>query len=351
MIDVEAYLRPLSDESPCGEDLEYDPAFGAMERASQGKPEQQYGGTVVPAEEPNWAEVRSNAFDLMGRTKDLRVAVMLTRAVLGSGGFVDFSGVLSLIRGWIESYWEPLYPRLDPDDDLDPTIRVNLLASLCDSATLLNDLKKTPLVSSRMAGRFGLREIAIAKGEIPAPESMASPPTLSMIDGAFQDAPLEDLQATFQAVGTAAEEVSAIESAVTGYVGSGRAASLGPLVAVLNAAKTILTDQLGRRGVLAGGGDAGRDSGSVDPESGLPAEGGGRVAQALTGEILTREDVVKAIDKICEYYARHEPSSPLPLLLKRAKRLSTMSFMEILQDLVPDGVPQAQLFGGTTSEE
>ncbi|MCY2964692.1 MAG: type VI secretion system ImpA family N-terminal domain-containing protein, partial [Planctomycetota bacterium] len=222
MIDVEAYLRPLSDESPCGEDLEYDPAFGAMERASQGKPEQQYGGTVVPAEEPNWAEVRSNAFDLMGRTKDLRVAVMLTRAVLGSGGFVDFSGVLSLIRGWIENYWEPLYPRLDPDDDLDPTIRVNLLASLCDSATLLNDLKKTPLVSSRMAGRFGLREIAIAKGEVPAPVSMASPPTVSMIDGAFQDAPLEDLQVTLQAVRTAAEEVGAIESAVTGFVGSGR---------------------------------------------------------------------------------------------------------------------------------
>ncbi|MCY2964693.1 MAG: type VI secretion system protein TssA, partial [Planctomycetota bacterium] len=117
------------------------------------------------------------------------------------------------------------------------------------------------------------------------------------------------------------------------------------------AAKTILTDQLGRRGVLAGGDNTGGDSGSVDSEGGLPAEGGGRMAQALTGEILTRDDVVKAIDKICEYYARHEPSSPLPLLLKRAKRLSTMSFMEILQDLVPDGVPQAQLFGGTTSEE
>ena len=46
------------------------------------------------------------------------------------------------------------------------------------------------------------------------------------------------------------------------------------------------------------------------------------------------------------YYERHEPSSPVPLLLKRAKRLVAKDFMEILRDLAPDGVDQAERISG-----
>jgi type VI secretion system protein ImpA len=52
------------------------------------------------------------------------------------------------------------------------------------------------------------------------------------------------------------------------------------------------------------------------------------------------------LDKICDYYERYEPSSPLPMLLKRAKRLATKSFLDILEDLTPDGVSQARIIGG-----
>ena len=67
-------------------------------------------------------------------------------------------------------------------------------------------------------------------------------------------------------------------------------------------------------------------------------------------EIRTREDVIRVLDKLCEYYAQHEPSSPLPLLLKRAKRLTTLSFMEIIQDLAPDAVAQAMSIGGPDAQ-
>jgi len=67
-------------------------------------------------------------------------------------------------------------------------------------------------------------------------------------------------------------------------------------------------------------------------------------------EIRSREDVIRVLDKLCEYYAQHEPSSPLPLLLKRAKRLTSLSFMEIIQDLAPDAVAQAKSIGGAEAE-
>src|SRR4029077_15276883 len=50
------------------------------------------------------------------------------------------------------------------------------------------------------------------------------------------------------------------------------------------------------------------------------AQGGGGDAAAgaggafLRGDLRSREDVVRALDAICAYYSRHEPSSPVPLL-------------------------------------
>jgi type VI secretion system protein ImpA len=60
--------------------------------------------------------------------------------------------------------------------------------------------------------------------------------------------------------------------------------------------------------------------------------------------------VIKALDKICQYYDRHEPSSPLPLLLKRAKRLASKNFLEIVQDLSPEALAQIQALGGVDSD-
>ena len=36
-IDVEQLLQPISEDSPCGEDLEYDTVFGEMTRAAEGR--------------------------------------------------------------------------------------------------------------------------------------------------------------------------------------------------------------------------------------------------------------------------------------------------------------------------
>ena len=53
-IDLEALLAPVSEESPSGADLEYDPTFGELERTALGKPEQVMGDDVIEAEDPDW---------------------------------------------------------------------------------------------------------------------------------------------------------------------------------------------------------------------------------------------------------------------------------------------------------
>jgi type VI secretion system protein ImpA len=52
------------------------------------------------------------------------------------------------------------------------------------------------------------------------------------------------------------------------------------------------------------------------------------------------------IDKILAYYQRYEPSSPVPMLLERAKRLAPMSFMEVMENLAPDSMQQLNVIRG-----
>src|SRR5262245_7097487 len=122
---MEAFLAAVTPEDPSGPNLEYDGAFTELERIAQGKPEQQIGDTVVPAEEPDWKAVEAQSSDILLRSKDLRVAAHLTRARLHTGGLIGFSEGLALLRGLVEGYWDAVHPRLDPDDGNDPTMRVN----------------------------------------------------------------------------------------------------------------------------------------------------------------------------------------------------------------------------------
>jgi type VI secretion system protein ImpA len=71
---------------------------------------------------------------------------------------------------------------------------------------------------------------------------------------------------------------------------------------------------------------------------------------SYTGEIKSREDIVRLLDKACEYFKRNEPSSPVPLLLQRAKRLISADFMEVMRELAPDGLSQAKKNAGVELE-
>ena len=86
MIDVEALLTEIAPDLPCGPDLAYEAGFQELELAARGKPEQQFGETLIRAEEPDWNEVRSRAIALFARTKDWVAACCFdARKILGCG--------------------------------------------------------------------------------------------------------------------------------------------------------------------------------------------------------------------------------------------------------------------------
>lgn len=336
MIDPVKFTAPFADGDPSGPNLEYDPDFMALERAQQAKAEQVIGDSVKPAQEPDWRDVTERAETLMGRTRDLRVAVALTHALLRTQGLEGFAAGLNVIKGLLEGQWDSVHPHLDADDNDDPTLRVNSLLSLAASDGVLKALREAPLVASKTLGRFSLRDIRIASGKQPAPAGLAEPPKQVQIDAAFRDADLGELQASAAQIAVALENIGAVDKLLVDKVGS-QAPEFKPLVLDLTEIKHVLAEQLSARGIGAAG---------ADGAAGAAGAGDAAKAGGARGEIDSREDVVRQIDRLCEYYRRHEPSSPVPMLLRRAKRLVSKDFMEIVRDLTPGGVAEAELLSG-----
>jgi type VI secretion system protein ImpA len=67
---------------------------------------------------------------------------------------------------------------------------------------------------------------------------------------------------------------------------------------------------------------------------------------AATGAIASRDDAIRALDRVCEWIERNEPSNPAPLLIRRSQRLMSKSFIDIIRDLVPEGVSDVEKLAG-----
>lgn len=345
-IDVDGLLTEISPDTPCGENLEYDPEFVELERAAAGTPETQFS----EAEPPNWKDVRNRAKDLCARTKNLRVLLYLGAAELHMDGIPGFRDVLSAMKGVLERFWDHVYPQLDAEDDNDPMERMNAIAGLAPPADSRSDpigirdgVLDAPLCKSKQAGEFSLRQILIARGELsPAPGQGAGTAVTDMglISAAFEDTDIDHLRAISAAAGEAAELVSQIDTLLTEKVGAAAAISLDSLSHLLVQARTEVDAALERRGYGSGA------------DGGVPAAAatGGAASQpapALSGSINSQQDVLRAFDKISEYYERQEPSSPVPILIKRARRLVGKSFVDIIRDMTPDSMRNVDLIAGT----
>ncbi|MBX3516982.1 MAG: type VI secretion system protein TssA [Rhodospirillales bacterium] len=353
-IPIDQLLADITADNPCGDDLEYDPEFGALARDARSVPEQVMGDAVVPAREPDWPAIRRRALDLFSRTKDLRVGVLLTRALLNSDGFAGLSDGLTVLVRLVAERWDGVHPRLDPDDNLDPTTRVNVLATLCDKETFLKDLRTAPLFTSRAFGPIRYRDVLVASGilKVAAEEGQAPALDLAQITAASRDADAEAVIAAAEAVRTATAEAAALETNLTAQVGVQHAASFAPLTQELAAIAKYMDERLAALGlgaaVAAGASPSPAPAGDA---AGGTAPAAGDRPPAASGEITSREDVVRLLDRICAYYARHEPASPVPILLQRAKRLVPLQFVDIIRDLAPDALAAIDVFRGADTPD
>ena len=360
--DVDSLLQEISVDFPCGRDLEENAEFTKLER-EQEQPKPGMAGATDETKQIPWPNVENHALALFSRTKDLRVAVWLTRARLNTVGLPGLSDGLRLIAGLLERYWDSVYPRLDAEDNDDPTERINALNSICHRETFLPDLRMAPLIVSEAFGPIRYRDIAIGRGQLkPVGETKGERLKTNQIEVAFSKCDAEQLLAAARTAKDARDQLGNIETLLVKQLGMANAPYLGPMAVLLKAIHDVLDKEIEKRGltdsvatkvgktvkatVSAIADKVGARSG---PE-GEPAMEASSQTEAI-GEIRSREDVVRLLDTICAYYERNEPSSPVPIFLKRAKRLVYTNFLEAVRDLAPDGLAQAELISGRVEQE
>jgi len=331
---VEALLASVREDAPCGDDLEYDPAFTALEVAAQGKPEQQFGETVIAAIEPKWSDVAEKAQALLQRTKDLRPAVLLVRAATREQGLEGLLLGLQLLTDLLDRYWEQMYPLLDTDDGNDPTMRMNALVPLNDETMLVRDLYDAQVGVSRSTGPLRVREIAASYGMLAA---SAETPSQAQIQDTLTE--IQTRQPTLaQTLAGLTPALVALRRVISERSGQEDLLDLGRLVPIGKLLAQVAKPL---------GGNENPDEATADAEGDAVVEGvDGPVSAPHGNAINSRKDALLMLDRLIAYFEKTEPGNPAPLLLARAKQLIGVSFLDIMANLAPDALDTIETVTG-----
>ena len=337
-------LPDLLDEPPAGPNLELDPLFGEMDRAALGKAEGQFGDTIEPATPPDWKAAAELATTLLGRTRDLRVMVMLATAQVNLHDVPAYAATLSTIRQHIEGMWDQVHPQLDPEDDNDPLLRANALLLLAHPGRVMRPLRDVPLAMPPRERTITWRDIAILAGSMEAEPGRAKL-SEAAVRGGFAATEPSRFAALRAAIESVRDDLVAIPSAFSAQAGGAAGPDFTDLLKLVRGIHRELERYAALATETPPGGEEPAESAAA--EAGPARAGRGFASIQSIAAINSRDDALHALELASRYFTNNEPSSPLPLLIDRAKRLAPLPFLEILRDLAPDGLLQAQTVAGT----
>lgn len=326
--EFEHLLHPLVTEGPCGPELDYDADFIELQRAIEGTPERQYGDTIIAAEAADFTRVLSQALSLMQRSRDLRLAVMITRALTRTRGARGASHGIQLVEQLLDAFGETAHPQLEFEGERDPLPRANALAMLAATEGLLGDLRQLKL-PTRLMGAIELSELERS--------------TAGREGAAFNRQQLHQLLQDEQLAGNEELEslnhlhlsLERLQQRLRDELGVENAPDLRPLMALTSAARAPASDA---------------ERSAVEEETGIAADAGqASAATAGLPALRTRQDAIRVLEEVCRFLEVHEPANPAPLLIRRARGMIGQDFLSILRDFAPDGVAQAEHLAGLRS--
>ena len=185
------------------------------------------------------------------------------------------------------------------------------------------------MVDVARKGRVTVRDILLASGKLQPAAGEAGRP-LAEVEGILASVVPERAEELASAR-DAMKSVQAFYKVVADKVGSDRAPDVRPLREMLQPVADICARALGATGDVA-----------VSDASATSA--------GAAGEIRSRDDALRQLDRVCDFIERTEPANPAPLLIRRAQRLMKKTFVEIIADLSPDSLGTIKSIAGIKDE-
>lgn len=359
VIDVGALLAPIQGESPCGEDLRSDlspscPYFimksarNDARRAERDAFQDPEGATEGGAD---WRPILDMAPKaLRERSKDLEIATWYVEALVRRHGVQGLRDGMRLFRGLVEQYWDGAFPRPEPDDDDDMDVRVAAFAGLNGldaEGTLIAPIAQIPITEGSSVGPFGSWQYAQALEleKLDDPDKIqrrlnSGAVSKEMFETAVHETSPEFLSSLIEDIQAAQEAYGSVTELLDQHCGAS-----SPPTSQLRGA---LEDLLRTLKYVSPGSFPSENEPEMDeaPASDAPASPGGAPAQPAppAGALQTRDDALRALTKVAEYFRKSEPHSPISYALEQAVRWGRMPLPELLQELIRDDSVRAEYF-------
>jgi type VI secretion system protein ImpA len=344
---IEDLLQPISAAQPCGNNLEYDADFQALEQTAVVKREQQYGSVIIAAEAPDWLLVERLASGLLKRTKDLLVMVHLCHAWTRLKGLNGYTDGLHLLRHTLAHYGHQVFPQLDFEGEFDPYLRTNALAALGDQSALGQAVQAAMLLKTA-SGEISLRDACSLLDR-----SQAECPGFPGGRAHLLDELSKADRPAYQTVRMMARGIADLRDSIEHQLGEESLPAMDRLLKCVAALTRVGNDfnadfnaALNAPAEVSTAGTGTTPSVFMQPSG--EAGPSGQRRQEQNGRIGSREEALQALKRVQEYFRNHEPSHPAPLMLERVQRMISMDFLQILQDMAPDCLGPVKTILGTS---
>ncbi len=346
VVDLEQLLAPVSDASPCGESLRWDPLYDEIKDARREGDKDALGADG--AVQANWGLVSAKASAALAqRSKDLMLAGYLLEALVESQGFAGLRDGLRVISGLLEKFWDGLYPPID-GDDLEPRAAPVAWFTEADrGARLPNRVREVALIPSAKDGpvlswSFWKSRYVPPKADSEDEGDYArrrsdADERAKVFESAAAATPLEHFSTLRDDIQTCQQEVARLGTLLDerfGQSAPGTSALRQSLEECLTLATRIFKDK----------------GGLLEPQAGDGAVAGGEQPSAdgiqpvgLTGPVRSRDDALRRLAEVALYFRQTEPHSPVSYLVERAGMWAKMSFEELLTELVKDSGTRDQI--------
>lgn len=367
-MDFGILLEPLEGDNPSGVELRNEPRFHAIERLLETATKSNRvlpDGTLNPSAAPtDWPAIERDGLDLAQTGRDLRMLNILIRAGVATDSFEGLAAGLGMLDATLETYWDTLNPALRDRDTPQARVqpRQNAIKQLeNDDNGLLGDLKFSIALNPRGIGPLTGEDLAAATQSVFDAQAKYTGATEEELAGiaAKHEARIGRVKAGTRAL--AAEEPDRAEALVAALklaqeaLGSICARfntqagyekdpglNLNELVEFLGQVQTTLEVAMSDMRDA----DGEQDPAPAQPQAAPQAAAVAPAGSGAPGAVNSRADVERCLDGIIAFYERTEPSSPIPHLARRLRRMVPMDFMDLMEEVAPSGLKEFRNVAG-----
>ena len=372
-MELEPFLVRVGDGDASGSELRNDPRFHAIERLMEPAARSfrlesiKSGGTG--SVNIDWSDILSQAADLAPSGRDIRLLVIVARALANAESFDGMQQGLGLLTATVEQYWDTVHPVLreaaSPREAA--TRRINALFQLENNDNgLLCDLEFTTVLSPRGIGPVTVGDLCAgglsrSQAQAEMPSGLGDKEMAELV--ARHDARVsrvttacraqaaerpEELAALVQSIEAARTALAALEAALTARVGeNGVGVKFKELDKMLGRALAPLAAALSQ---ATSGAPASEVTAMAEPTASVPMTNGAHpppaAAGGIPGAVNSRRDVERCLDMIIDFYERTEPSSPIPHLARRMRKMVPMNFLQLMEEIAPSGMKEFKNVAG-----